>query len=44
MTLPRTRIKFCGLTRAEDALLAAELGVDFAGFIGVPGSPATIRR
>ena len=39
MTQQRTRIKFCGLTRAEDALLAAELGVDFAGFIGVPGSP-----
>ncbi|MES2685052.1 MAG: phosphoribosylanthranilate isomerase [Pseudomonadota bacterium] len=39
MTQQRTRIKFCGLTRAEDAQLAAELGVDFAGFIGVPGSP-----
>lgn len=39
MKLERTHIKFCGLTRLEDALLAAELGVDFAGFICVPGSP-----
>ena len=38
----RTRIKFCGLARAEDALLAAELDVDFAGFIAVPLSPRHI--
>lgn len=38
----RTRIKFCGMTCAEDALLAAELGVDFVGFISVPGSARCI--
>ena len=35
----RTRIKFCGITRLEDALLAAELGIDVVGFVLVPGTP-----
>jgi len=34
-----TRIKICGLTRREDALAAAELGVDALGVILVPESP-----
>ena len=33
------RWKVCGLRRAEDAALAAELGADFLGFILYPKSP-----
>ena len=36
--MTRTRIKFCGITRAQDADLAVELGVDALGFVMVPAS------
>ena len=35
----RTRIKFCGMTRAEDIRVAVALGIDAVGLILVPGSP-----
>lgn len=41
--MKRTRIKFCGITRLEDALLAAELGIDALGFVFVPGSRRNIQ-
>lgn len=35
----RTRVKICGLTRAEDVRLAADLGADAVGFVLWAGSP-----
>jgi phosphoribosylanthranilate isomerase len=38
----RVRVKFCGVTRAEDALYAARLGVDAIGMVFYAGSPRAV--
>lgn len=40
--MSRTRIKICGITRLEDALLACELGADAIGLVMTPSSPRCV--
>ncbi|MBA3727476.1 MAG: phosphoribosylanthranilate isomerase [Armatimonadetes bacterium] len=39
-----TRVKICGVARAEDAEAAAEAGADAVGFVFEPGSPRYVGR
>jgi phosphoribosylanthranilate isomerase len=39
----RTRVKICGFTRIEDAVYAAQLGVDAIGLVFYPPSPRHIE-
>ncbi len=39
----KTRVKICGMTRVEDALEAARLGVDALGFVFFAKSPRNIE-
>lgn len=40
--MPRTRVKICGVTRVEDALLACGLGADAIGMVMTPTSPRCV--
>lgn len=39
----RTRVKICGITRAEDAVAAVECGADAVGFVCYPRSPRFVE-
>lgn len=41
--LPRTRVKICGMTRPDDALLAAQLGADAIGLVFHAASPRFVE-
>ena len=38
----RTRVKICGITRFEDAMLACQLGADAIGMVMTPSSPRCV--
>ncbi|TAN03367.1 MAG: phosphoribosylanthranilate isomerase [Rhodanobacteraceae bacterium] len=40
--MSRTRVKICGVTRVEDALLACELGADAIGMVMTASSPRCV--
>ena len=39
----RTRVKICGFTRVEEAVAAAQMGVDAIGLVFYPASPRSIE-
>lgn len=41
--MQRTRVKICGITRAEDASEAVKYGVDALGLVFYPGSPRYVE-
>ena len=40
--MTKVRVKICGITRGEDAQLAARLGASAVGFVFWPGSPRVV--
>jgi phosphoribosylanthranilate isomerase len=40
--MSRIRVKICGVTRVEDAVLACELGADAIGMVMTPSSPRCV--
>ena len=42
--MSRTRIKFCGMTRAEDAVAAADCGADAVGLVFYRPAPRCVTR
>jgi tryptophan synthase beta chain len=41
--IPRTRVKICGITRPQDAVLAAKLGADAIGLVFYEKSPRAVN-